>query len=86
MPNTEPRIPVKLEDLQEGHLESIDALSPREIEILKFIAEGYNSKQIAESLFISYDTVRTHRNNIISKRNFKSINQAVAYYLKKGIL
>jgi DNA-binding CsgD family transcriptional regulator len=63
-----------------------DALSKREMEILHLISEGYNSKEIAKKLFISYDTVRTHRNNIISRNNFKSINQAVVHYIKRGLL
>jgi len=74
------------EDLKALHVSDIDELSPREMEILKLIAEGYNSREIAEALFISYDTVRTHRNNIISRNNFKSINHAVAYYIRQGLL
>ena len=63
-----------------------DTLSSREIEILHLVSEGYNSKEIADMLYISYDTVRTHRNNIVTKNNFKSINQAVAYFIRKGVL
>lgn len=73
------------EDLKEYFPEE-DLLSTREMEVLHLISEGYNSKEIAEMLFISYDTVRTHRNNIISKNDFKSINQAVAYYIRHGLL
>lgn len=67
--------------VQEG-----DSLTKREMEILHLISEGYNSKKIAKKLFISYDTVRTHRNNIISRNNFNSINHAVAHYIRKGVL
>jgi DNA-binding CsgD family transcriptional regulator len=63
-----------------------DLLSSREMEVLQLISEGYNSKEIANMLHISYDTVRTHRNNIIAKKNFKSINQAIAFYIRRGVL
>jgi len=43
------------------------SLTNREWEILKYIVEGFNNKQIAESLCISYHTVRTHRKNICAK-------------------
>lgn len=42
-------------------------LSQREVEVLQAIAQGLNSPQIAEKLFISVHTVRTHRKNIIKK-------------------
>ena len=77
-------IDVEADLMKKVHNEKV--LTKREIEILQLISEGYNSKQIAETLFISYDTVRTHRNNIISKNNFNSINQAVAYYIRNGLL
>jgi DNA-binding CsgD family transcriptional regulator len=44
-----------------------DILSEREIEILKLIADGYESKEIADKLFISVATVNTHRRNMIER-------------------
>ena len=41
--------------------------TPREIQILKKLAEGYSSKEIGKSLFISQFTVETHKRNLITK-------------------
>jgi DNA-binding NarL/FixJ family response regulator len=48
--------------------ESYLNLTRRESEILAYIARGFSSKQIANKLFISKNTVDTHRRNIISKK------------------
>ena len=45
----------------------IDSLTKRELEIIKLIAAGFRDKEIAEYLFISFHTVRTHRKNILKK-------------------
>jgi len=42
-------------------------LTPREIDVLKGIAKGHTSQQLADSLFISIDTINTHRKNLIQK-------------------
>lgn len=44
-------------------------LSDRELEILKLVSEGYNSKQIADKIFLSEFTVNTHRRNMLRKTN-----------------
>lgn len=51
-------------------------LSPRELEVLKYVGEGYASKQIAEFLSISINTVSRHRQNILEKLNVKNSVQA----------
>ncbi|HBV15291.1 response regulator transcription factor [Chryseobacterium carnipullorum] len=51
-------------------------LSPREIEVLKYVGEGYASKQIAEFLSISINTVSRHRQNILEKLKVKNSVQA----------
>lgn len=52
--------------------EVVKKLSPREAEILKVIAEGLTTKEIAEKLFISTRTVETHRVNMLKKLNVKN--------------
>ncbi|HEU4978660.1 MAG TPA: response regulator transcription factor, partial [Solirubrobacteraceae bacterium] len=47
--------------------EGFDVLTPRELEVLKLIAEAQTSKQISEALFISVKTVERHRQNILDK-------------------
>lgn len=73
------------EDLDE-QTESPQVLSKREIEILGCLSEGLSSQEVAEQLFISPATVRTHRNNILKKTSFQSITQAVAYSIRQGLI
>jgi len=54
----------------------IPQLSPRETEILHLITEGLPNKDIAERLFLSVHTVKTHRKNIIKKLGFTFKNAA----------
>ncbi len=56
-------------------------LSKRETEILDLLAKGYRYKEIAELLFISNDTVRTHIRNIYEKMGVRSKTEAVIKYL-----
>ncbi len=55
-------------------------LSSREIEILQLLKEGYSNKEIAQKLFLSELTVKTHRKNIMAKMDAKNI----ADLLRKG--
>ena len=66
-----------------GHFD-IDPLSPRERQIVKLIAEGYSSREIAEFLFISVRTVDNHRANIMEKLNLKKATDLVKYAIEKG--
>ena len=54
-------------------------LSPRETEILHLIAKGLTDKEIADRLFISLNTAKTHLKNILVKLQLKSRTQAAAY-------
>ena len=63
-----------------------EALTPREHEILKLIAEGYTNREIAERLFLSIKTVETHRERIMSKLDFKTRAELVRYALDTGLL
>jgi DNA-binding CsgD family transcriptional regulator len=61
-------------------------LSKREKEILGLIAIGNVSKQIADKLYISVNTVNTHRQRIIEKLNVSNTTQAVTYASRMGII
>jgi DNA-binding CsgD family transcriptional regulator len=61
-------------------------LSDREKEILRLIADGHASKQIADRLFISVNTVNTHRQRIIEKLNVSNTAEAVRYAIELGLL
>jgi two-component system NarL family response regulator len=61
-------------------------LSPREIEVLKWIAEGKSNKEIATLLFISEGTVKTHVLSIHEKLGVGDRTEAVVTAIKRGIL
>ncbi len=63
-----------------------DALTPREREVLTYIAEGYTNREIAEALVISYKTVDRHRENIMRKLNLHSRVELVKYAIQKGLI
>lgn len=54
-------------------------LTKREIDIIKCLADGLSSPEMAEKLFISEHTVRTHRKNILKKTGLASTSQVVRY-------
>ena len=64
----------------------IDPLTPREREVLKLIAEGKSSKEIANLLFISVLTVNNHRANIMEKLNLNKATDLVKYAIRKGYI
>jgi DNA-binding NarL/FixJ family response regulator len=61
-------------------------LTPREQEIMRLIAEGFSTKQIAEKLFISQKTVENHRTSIFSKLDIHSTIELVRYAAKYGLI
>jgi len=61
-------------------------LTPREREVLKLVAEGLNNTQIAEALFISRSTVKTHVSNILSKLEASSRAEAVTTAIQNNLV
>jgi DNA-binding NarL/FixJ family response regulator len=70
-------------DENESELE-IDPLSMREREVLKLVAEGRSSTEIASLLFISSRTVQHHRSNIMKKLNITRNAALIGYAIRKG--
>ena len=66
--------------------DSYSALTEREREILKLVAEGFTNNQIGEQLFISPKTVDTHRTHIMDKLNLHSRAELVKYAMRRGLL
>ena len=64
------------------HMEELN-LSKREMEILDCLSKGYRYKEIAEILFISIDTVRSHIRKIYEKMHVRSRTEAVIKFLNK---
>lgn len=62
-----------------------EPLSPRELEVLRFIAQGYTNNQIAELIHISVRTVEYHRANLMGKLNITSRVDLVKYAADHGI-
>lgn len=61
--------------------ESLDKLTEREKEVLGLIAQGLTDKEMADKMFISLHTVKTHRKNILTKTNSRNAAEAVNKYL-----
>ncbi len=53
-------------------------ISKREQEVLEYLAQGYSNQEIADRLFVSLNTIKTHVNNLYSKLDVKRRTQAVA--------
>lgn len=61
-------------------------ISRRELEILKWMAEGFSSKQIAQSLGISLNTVNNHRKNMLHRTGSRTSTELLKYALRHGYL
>ena len=70
----------------EGTAEGTGSLSRRELEVLTLVARGLNNKAIAETLFISENTVKNHIRNIHEKLQVHSRMEAVVRAVREGVL
>jgi DNA-binding NarL/FixJ family response regulator len=66
--------------------EQFDILTPRELQVLKLIAEARTSKQISEALFISIKTVERHRQNILGKLGMRDRVELTRYAIRRGLI
>jgi DNA-binding NarL/FixJ family response regulator len=66
--------------------EQFDVLTPRELEVLKLIAEAHTSKEIAKMLFISIKTVERHRQNILDKLGMRDRVELTRYAIRRGLI
>jgi DNA-binding NarL/FixJ family response regulator len=80
-----PKMSTMLVSLALGKVKD-DALSTREREILKLLAEGKNAHEIADSLYISVFTVRRHRHNIMKKLNIQRLADLVKYAISQDYI
>jgi DNA-binding NarL/FixJ family response regulator len=72
--------------IERGEQEQPDILTPRELEVLKLIAEAQTSKQIAEQLVISVKTVERHRQNILDKLGLRDRVELTRYAIRRGLI
>jgi len=66
--------------------EQFDVLTPRELEVLKLIAEAHTSKEIAKELWISIKTVERHRQNILDKLGMRDRVELTRYAIRRGLI
>jgi len=78
-----PLISTIMFDLTQSRPET-EALTKREREVLKLLAEGKKPREIADILFVSIYTVRTHRNNIMKKLKLKGVADLIRYAISHG--
>jgi DNA-binding NarL/FixJ family response regulator len=63
-----------------------DPLTPRELDVVKLIAEAFTNRQIAETLQVSEKTVESHRANVLSKLGMRDRVELVRYAIKRGLV
>lgn len=80
------RGPQQPEEYTSSRMESTDGLSDREKEVIVEVVKGYSNKEIAENMFISVNTVMTHRRNISKKLNIHSPAGLTIYAIVNGLV
>jgi DNA-binding NarL/FixJ family response regulator len=75
-----------LERARRGENVPEDPLTPREQEVVKLIAEGHTSEEIADTLVISKKTVERHRANILDKLGMRNRVELTRYAIRRGLV
>ncbi|CAA9233618.1 MAG: hypothetical protein AVDCRST_MAG93-1000, partial [uncultured Chloroflexia bacterium] len=76
----------RLEAEQNAQSASVEPLSERELEVLRYIAEGLTNQEIADRLYLSLNTVKVHARNIYGKLDANNRTQAIARAREVGAL
>jgi DNA-binding NarL/FixJ family response regulator len=72
--------------LENGSPQPDDRLTPRELEVVKLIAEAFTNRQIAATLKLSEKTVESHRANVLSKLEMRDRVELVRYAIRRGLV
>ncbi len=75
-----------LDRVRNGDTPDDEPLTPREIEVLKLIAEAWTNEQIAAELVISIKTVERHRANMMEKLGMRDRVQLTRYAIRRGLV
>ena len=65
---------------------SHSALTPREVELLKYVAQGFSTKEIAAKMTISFKTAQTHRANLMRKLDIHEVATLTRYAIHHGMV
>jgi DNA-binding NarL/FixJ family response regulator len=71
---------------REGRTEPEEPLTPRELEVLKLIAEAHTNRQIADTLMLSEKTVESHRANVLAKLGMRDRVELARYAIRRGLV
>jgi DNA-binding NarL/FixJ family response regulator len=72
--------------LEDGRTTPEDQLTPRELEVVKLIAEANTNRQIADALQLSEKTVESHRANLLAKLGMRDRVELVRYAIRRGLV
>ena len=75
-----------LDGARRGETLPQDPLTPRELEVVKLIAEGHTSEEIAQMLVISKKTVDRHRANMLEKLGMRNRVELTRYAIRRGLV
>jgi DNA-binding NarL/FixJ family response regulator len=83
-PSLATNVPELTAQLQ-GH-PTTDQLTPRQTEVLRMVAQGFSSKEIAREMDLSVKTVETHRTNLMKQLDIHEVTGLVRYAIRKGLI
>jgi LuxR family maltose regulon positive regulatory protein len=69
--------PSQVSVAETGQVDLMEAMTPRELEVLRLMAEGFSNRQIGERLFLTEGTVKFHVHNLLGKIQVKNRSQAI---------
>ncbi|HEX6477643.1 MAG TPA: response regulator transcription factor [Ktedonobacteraceae bacterium] len=69
-----------------GLAQELRSLTPREVEVLKLVAEGHTNQEIADQLVLSIKTVQAHRANVMEKLGLRDITQLVRFAIHHKLI
>ena len=75
-----------LEQARRGEASPRDPLTPRELQVVKLIAEGHTSEEISRQLVISRKTVDHHRASVLDKLGMRNVAELTRYAIRRGLL